>query len=286
MTPRTPGVFELLGLEGPEFDLAARWDAHDGRSRDLRVPIGFDASGAIVSLDFSRWSSLDDHVLVVGAPGAGTTTLLRTLLLSLSITHHPSHAGIFVVEGKAGGQEYAEVDSGVPHCRGHVTFAEDRREWTVHRLTQALAGEVDRRERLLQSAGVASIERYRDVLRANPVDSPSRADVPETFVLIDNFSWLQGEDFDRVVRLLAAHGHRLGLRMVVGVPYSLWESLEPANYFSNFTARVALGLPRRQAAAVLGADVPDDLGSPGDAYVRWLGAQPIRVAIATADTPV
>ncbi|MFV8054619.1 FtsK/SpoIIIE domain-containing protein [Mycobacterium sp. 48b] len=283
---RLPGFLDLHGLDGPTFDVAAGWAAQDVRGGDLSVPIGFDASGAVVALDFSRWTGLDDHVLVVGSTGAGTTTLLRTLALSLCVTQHPSHAGFFVVEGKADIQEYAELGSKVPHCRGHVTFSDDRREWTVHRLTQALVGEVDRRERFLQSMGMASIEGYRNVLRVNPVDDPDRADVPEALVLIDNLSWLHGESFDKAIRLLAAQGHRLGLRMVVSVPYLLWESLKSTGYFDSFTARVALGLGRRQASAVLGTDVADDLGSPGDAYVSWLGAQPIRVRIATADTPV
>ncbi|TMS51050.1 MULTISPECIES: FtsK/SpoIIIE domain-containing protein [Mycobacteriaceae] len=283
---KAPGFFKLHGLEGPEFDLAARWAAHDGPGGDMSVPIGFDAKGAVVALDFSRWTSLDDHVLVVGAPGAGTTTLLRTLALSLCITQHPSRAGILAVEGKSGKQEYAELGSKLPHCLGHVTFSDDCREWTARRLTQALAGQVDRRERFLQATGMTSIEGYRNALRASQVDDPDRTDAPEVLVLVDNLSWLHGKDFDQAVRLLAAHGHRLGLRMVVGAPYQLWESLEPTGYFDSFTARVALGLPQRQAAAVLGTDVPDDLGSPGDAYVRWLGAQPIRVMIPTADTPV
>ncbi|WP_396908398.1 FtsK/SpoIIIE domain-containing protein [Mycolicibacterium sp.] len=280
--------FELHGLDGPEqLDLAARWQACDGRSGDLNVPIGFDDHDAVVKIDLSRWSSLDDHVLVVGPPGAGTTTLLRTLALSTAITQPPSSAGIFIVEGKSGEQEYAQLGSGVPHCRGHVTFTDERRGWTVHRLVQVLAGEVDRRERLLQPNSMASIEEYREALKANPIEGdPRRSDVAELLILIDNLSWLHGGEFDQVVELLATRGHRLGLRMVAGVPYQLWESLEPNGNFDRFTARVAIGLPQRQASAVLGAEVPNDLGAPGDAYLRWLGAEPVRVRIATADTPV
>lgn len=282
---KTPGFFELHGLEGPEVDLAARWAAHDSRSGDLRVPIGFDADGAVVALDFSRWSSLDDHLLVVGATSAGTTTLLRTLALSLCITQHPSRAGFLAVEGKSAGREYAELGS-VPHCRGHVTFSDEHRERTALRLARTLTGQIDRREGILQSTGMTSIEDYRNALVTTTIDDPDRDEAPELFVLVDNLSWLHGRDFDQTVGLLAAHGHHLGLRMVIGVPYRLWESLEPTGYFDSFTARVALGLPQRQATAVLGADVPDDLGSPGDAYVRRLGAQPIRVMIPTVDTSV
>lgn len=282
------GFFELHGIDDPEeTNLAERWQAHDGHSGGLIVPIGFDDNEAVVSLDLSRWSSLDDHVLVVGAPGAGTTTLLRTLALSLCITQSPASAGIFVVEGKAGRQEYAEFGSQIPHRRGHVTFTDEHREWTVGRLVQVLAGEVDRREKLLAPTSMASIEEYREALKTNPVEGdPRQSDVAELMLLIDNLSWLHGEEFDQVVGLLAARGHRLGLRMVVGVPYRLWESLEPTGGFDRFTARIALGLPQRQASAVLGAEVPHDLGSPGDAYLRWLGAEPVRVRIASADRPV
>lgn len=279
--------YEMHDLDGPEFDPSAHWQTRGGHSDDLRIPIGFDTHDAIVALDFSRWTSLDDHVLVVGPPGAGITTLVRTLALSLCVGHHPAKAGIFIVEGKADSQEYADLGSRVPHSRGHVTFAatRDLQAWTAHRLTQALAGEVDRRERLLRSAGMTSIEDYRKALITNAVGDPNLADVPELLVLFDNLSWLHGTEFDQTIRLLAAQGHRLGLRMVVGVPYSLWEILNPTGYFDSFTAKVVLGLSQRQSAAVLGADVSDGLVSPGSAYVSWLGAAPIRVKIATADKP-
>ena len=48
------------------------------------IPIGVDFAGSPVVLDFIRWTRLDDHVAVVGAPGAGTTTVCIMLGLSLS----------------------------------------------------------------------------------------------------------------------------------------------------------------------------------------------------------
>jgi DNA segregation ATPase FtsK/SpoIIIE-like protein len=120
----------------------------------LTIPIGVDLAGSPVVLDFTRWASLDDHVAVVGAPGAGTTTVLRTIMLGLSLSRSPDLINFPVAEGKAGGHEYADAPE-LPHCTGHVTFTRDQTDRLARRLAIALVGEVDRREELLRTAGVA-----------------------------------------------------------------------------------------------------------------------------------
>ena len=66
----------------------------------LTIPIGVDPAGSPVALDFTRSTSLDDLVAVVGVPGAGTTTVLRTKMLGLSLSRSPDLINFLVAEVK------------------------------------------------------------------------------------------------------------------------------------------------------------------------------------------
>lgn len=79
--------------------------------------------------------------MIVGAPGAGTTTLLRTILLALCILRSPQRVNFIVAEGKPGGNGFADAAE-LPHCIGHVTFAADQKERLARRLAKVLIGEV------------------------------------------------------------------------------------------------------------------------------------------------
>lgn len=279
------GFLELHGLDSwDNLDVEALWRTRD-LGADFRVPIGFDQSGSPAFLDFSRWTSLDDHVLVVGAPRAGTTTLLRTIALSLCMIQSPDFVNIFMIEGRADALEYQQLATGIPHNRGHVTVAHGNEERIAYRLAQTLIGVVERRQERLRSAAAASIEDYRNNFKNTDATPNDLAELAELLVIIDNLEWLHGKHFDQAVRLLAEQGHAVGVRMVVGVPYRLWEALGPTGYLDCFTARIALGLSQEQASEVLGTPVPGGLTSPGDAYIRWLGGEPTRVKVATTDVP-
>ena len=72
---------------------------------------------------------------------------------------------------------------------------EDRVAW---RLAQVLGGEIHRRENLLRAAGVANIEDYGQSQIVH-----AREPLPETFIAIDNLSWLHNVHFDAAMRSLA-----------------------------------------------------------------------------------
>lgn len=268
----------LHGLPGPEFDLEPRWNnaTADG---PLQIPFGVDANGTTVALDFSRWSSLDDHVLIVGAPAAGTTTLLRTVALGVCIARSPADANLLLVEGKPNQGEFADLAE-VKHCVGHVTFSRGEESRILERLADVLAGEVARRGRLFQTAGVSHIDDYRHAAQADADLEP----LPEVFTIVDNLTWLHAAYFDTVAQMLTADGHRCGLRVIAGAPYDLWQTLHSTGYFDAFTARVALGLSAEQASDVLGATVTDELVAPGAACFNHLGGEPVRVRVAMVDT--
>jgi DNA segregation ATPase FtsK/SpoIIIE-like protein len=264
--------------------ISVSWMASSGRRwREkestglLTIPIGVDPDGAPVALDFTRWTSLDDHVAVIGAPGAGTTTVLRTVMLGLGLSRSPDLITFLVAEGKAGGHEYADA-SELPHCTGHVTFTRDQTDRLARRLATVLVREIDRREELLGTAGVASLDDYRRALTVRSDLEP----LPDAFIILDDITWLQ-PGFDAALRSLVAGGHRLGMRLVVGIPYPQWHVLCRSGVSDGFSARVAVGLTKQQASSVLAADVPGDSTTAGHGYVTHLGGEPVRVALLSTD---
>lgn len=274
----TPNFFALHGLGGRSFDAQAVWREKESTG-SLTIPIGEDPGGSPVVVDFTRWTSLDDHVAVVGAPGAGTTTVLRTVMLGLSLSRSPDLVTFLVAEGKAGGREYADAPE-LPHCTGHVTFTHDKAERLAGRLAKVLLGEVDRREVLLRNAGVASVDDYRHVLKTRPGIEP----MPDTFIILDDITWLRPA-FDTALSFLVARGHRLGMRLVVGIPAAEWLPLSQAGVVDGFSARIAVGLSKEQASSVLAAHVPDD-STTGHGYVTHLGGEPVRVTLVSTDSTV
>ena len=278
----TPTFFSLHGVDGAPFDPQTVWREKESTGL-LTIPIGVDPEGSPVVLAFTRWPSLDDHVAVVGAPGAGTTTVLRTIMLSLSLSLSLSRSAdlinFLVAEGKAGGQEYADAPE-LPHCIGHVTFTRDQTARLAGRLADALGCEVDRREELLRTAGAANLDDYRQDLKLRSDIEP----LPDTLVILDDTRLRPG--FDAALQSLIARGHRLGIRLVVGIPYPQWQTLSRSGVSDGFSARVTVGLSKPQSSSVLAADVPGDATTAGHGCVTHLGGEPVRVAALAAVTAI
>ncbi len=276
VTPK-PTFADLYGIgDRSWFDPTKRWQGEDLAT--FEVPIGFDATGAAVSLDFGRWSSLDDHVAVIAAPGAGTTTLLRTAMIGLTILRSPEHVNILAVEGQPSCTQYGDFGK-APHCTGHVTYFPDETAAIGFRLSEVLRGEVARRERLLADSDAATLDDYRYTVSR---DGDGEL-LPELFIVLDNFSALRPE-LDDGLQLALATGRQLGLHVIAGIPYRDWAALAAAGLLEGFTGRIALGLSRGQVSATLDVEVTDDLESPGNAYVMRLDSPPQRATIVNADT--
>src|SRR4029453_1770536 len=91
------------------------------------------------------------HGLVVGATGSGKSELLRTLVAGLAARHAPEDLAVVLVDYK-GGATFAGL-AGLPHVAGLITNLE-RDPSLVGRARAALAGELQRRQRLLAEAGL------------------------------------------------------------------------------------------------------------------------------------
>ncbi|GAB2610725.1 type VII secretion protein EccCa [Pseudactinotalea suaedae] len=179
-------VEDLLGIADPTtFDPEDLWRPR-APADFLRVPFGIDDLGNPVLLDLKESAQLGmgPHGICIGATGSGKSEMLRTLILSLALSHPPEDLSMILVDYK-GGAAFAPFE-GLPHLAGLIDNLADDPQLTT-RARASIQGEVVRRQQLLKQAGSSpSITHYRQLREENP-DLPV---LPHLFVVIDEFGEL------------------------------------------------------------------------------------------------
>lgn len=163
-------------------------------------------------------SGASGHVAVVGGPRSGKSTLLRTILVSMSLTTTPLESQFFVLD--FGGGTFAPLTK-FPHVSGVATRSEPD---VVRRVVAEVTGIVDRREAYFREQGIDSIETYRS-RRAQGRADDGWGDV---FLVVDGWSTLRAEFDDIEVELqqLATRGLTFGLHLVTAA--SRWADYRAA----------------------------------------------------------
>lgn len=148
-------------------------------------------------LDLAR----DGHVAVYGRPGAGSTTLLQTLVVSLARQHGPADLHVYLMD--FGGLSLARL-RGLPHV-GDVVVAGDRDRAT--RLLRFLLRQVARRKREFAEAGATTLAAYRGTGRA----------APAVLLVLDNYAAFAKEhpDEEDLLASLVQEGANLGVYVVL-----------------------------------------------------------------------
>ncbi|KOV87288.1 secretion protein EccC [Nocardia sp. NRRL S-836] len=180
------GLEELLDLGDPyAFDPEDTWVPRPSRDR-LRVRFGIRPDGTPIELDLkeSAQDGMGPHGLLIGATGSGKSELLRTLVLALAVTHPPSALNFALIDFK-GGATFARLDR-LPHTSAVITNLADELP-LVDRMSDAINGELLRRQELLRAAG--NFASLRDYEKARAAGAPL-PEVPTLFVVCDEFSEL------------------------------------------------------------------------------------------------
>jgi S-DNA-T family DNA segregation ATPase FtsK/SpoIIIE len=207
------GLAELLDLGDPyDFDPEDTWLPRPSRDR-LRVKFGLRADGQPIELDLkeSAQEGMGPHGLLIGATGSGKSELLRTLVLALAITHPPRSLNFALVDFK-GGATFTRLDK-LPHTSAVITnLAEELH--LVDRMTDAINGELLRRQELLRAAG--NFSSLRDYEKARAAGAPLE-EVPTLLVICDEFSELltARPDFIDMFVQIGRVGRSLGVHLLL-----------------------------------------------------------------------
>ncbi|MFD4727808.1 type VII secretion protein EccCa [Streptomyces seoulensis] len=188
------------GLHAPEYP----------RAGALTVPLGlidkpFEQKREVLYRDFSGAAG---HMMVVGGPQSGKSTLLRSLVSSFALTHTPLETQFYCLDFGGGGLSSL---ADLPHVGGVASRLDPER---VRRTVAEVAGILNRREQFFRTAGIDSVATYRRRRAAGELPGEAWGDV---FLVIDgwgNFK-TEYEGLEGVVNDIAGRGLGYGIHVVV-----------------------------------------------------------------------
>lgn len=208
-----PGLLAMLKIpDAAEIVPEEVWRPRSPRER-LRVPIGITPSGQPMELDIKEAAEngMGPHGLCIGATGSGKSEFLRTLVLSMITSHSPEALNLVLVDFK-GGATFLGLDE-APHVAAVITNLEEEITM-VDRMRDALAGEMNRRQELLRSAG--NFANVGDYERAR-VNGAQLDPLPALFIVVDEFSELlsQKPDFAELFVMIGRLGRSLHMHLLL-----------------------------------------------------------------------
>lgn len=281
-----PGWPGLVGLRDVHrFDPATLWRGQARRDR-LRVPIGTTMQGAPLELDIKEPAEggMGPHGLCIGATGSGKSELLRTIALGMMVRNSPLTLNLLLIDFKGGATflDYARA----PHVAAVITNLADDAP-LVSRMRDALAGEMNRRQQLLRTAGCVSVEAYEGARRSGDPPEPLPA-LPTLFIIVDEFSELlsQQPDFADTFVAIGRLGRSLGMHLLLAsqrLDEGRLRGLE-----AHLSYRLCLKtLSAAESRTVLGnLDAYELPAAPGAGFLRIGGGEPIRFQAASVSGPL
>ncbi|MGH3888651.1 MAG: type VII secretion protein EccCa [Pseudonocardiaceae bacterium] len=196
----------------------------------LAVPVG------IVDKPYEQrrdqlWADLSGaagHAVVTGGPQSGKSTLLRSMLMSLALTHTAEEVQFFGID--FGGGTLASLD-GLPHSGGVAGRAEPD---TVRRIIAEVTGLLAAREQRFRALGIDSMADFRDRKQrgqsAGQTEQLREDPFGDVFLVIDGWHNFRQEfdatDLEMRIVNLANLGLSYGVHVMIGA--TRWAEIRPA----------------------------------------------------------
>ncbi|GAA4939282.1 type VII secretion protein EccC [Streptomonospora halophila] len=252
--PPLPSATTLDAVTGPVriADEAMRLPQPPG---PMQVPVGLldDAARQWQGTWSIDLSASGGHFAIIGGPQTGKTTLLRTMVLSLALTHTPDQVSCYALDLVGGGlQALADL----PHVGGVAARTDAER---VRRTVEEVRAMLERRQEVFRDRGIDSIQQLRRMHARGEVPDLPSADV---VLLIDGYGAIRSdfEEIDDAVKDLLQRGGGYGIHVVAAM--LRWNDVRIAMQ-SNFGQKLELHLNDpsdssvdRKLAETLGADTP------------------------------
>ncbi|MFZ3560808.1 type VII secretion protein EccCa [Streptomyces sp. BH055] len=234
-----PPLPEATSLDAAAGPLDAGRDGmrlpHDGRP--LHVPLGLlglldDPARQLQQPWLLDLTVAGGHTAVIGGPASGKTTLLRTLTLSLALTHTPREVAVYGLDLVGGGLSALD---GLPHVGGIASRNDHER---VARTLAELRAMLAEREVIFRELGIDSMDQLRHLRATGKLPQLAATDI---ILVIDGFGALRDEfaDLDDQVADLLKRGSSYGIHIVAAM--LRWNDVRIATQ-SMFGTRLELRL--------------------------------------------
>ncbi|OBK52052.1 type VII secretion protein EccCb [Mycobacterium sp. 1081908.1] len=256
--------------------------SQDRRDR-LRVQIGAAVDGAPLQLDIKEAAEggVGPHGLCVGATGSGKSELLRTIALGMVAQNSPEVLNLLLIDFK-GGATFLDF-ARAPHVAAVVTNLADEAP-LVARMRDALAGEMDRRQRLLRTARCAGVAAYEHARQAGGQLVP----LPTLVIIVDEFSEMLSRhpEFADMFVAIGRLGRSLGMHLLLAS--QRLEEGRLRGLEAHLSYRICLKtLSAAESRAALGTiDAYELPNTPGAGYLRAGSGEPIRFQAGFVSGPL
>ncbi|MDP4506619.1 type VII secretion protein EccCa [Nonomuraea turcica] len=159
------------------------------------------------------------HVGVAGGTQSGKSTVMRTLVASMALTHTPREVQFYCLD--FGGGALASLE-GLPHVGGVASRLDAER---VRRTVAEVGAILEQRERDFGEHGIESITTYRRLRQEGAIEGDGWGDV---FLVVDGWLTLR-QEFDSLeptITDIAARGLGYGIHLVAAT--NKWSEFRPS----------------------------------------------------------
>ena len=237
-------------------DAEELWSRWQRPASGFKVPVGEDASGDIVEIDFSNSNS--PHLLIAGVTGSGKSEALLTILHGAARFYSPEELRLRLIDPK---QTELNTLAGVQHTDGAIGWSGEE---AISLLEQAVE-EMEHRYKTFREAGanIRNISEYQS----------SIAPMARWIIVLDEYADLISDDDERkriekCLQRLSQKARAAGIHVIVSTQKPVVQvvnTVVKGNLPGKIALRVNTGMESR---VILDEPGAEKLVGKGDAIIR------------------